>query len=143
MLLFVHMIIYSIYWGMSKVLCLERQTFYQLSFSVITLVRAGSCNELFTRLSWATMMTEMMTSKNHELILPMWTSDQAASWFGYCQAPRKVVMFSAIQMKNPINRNDRIIGIVKIFPSMRNDTTVRKKISTSSTFSPQRISYVK
>ena len=55
----------------------------------------------------------IMTNNDHELHLPTWTADQAPIWLGYLQIPKKVLMFSASQMKNPINTNDKSKGIVR------------------------------
>lgn len=94
----------------------------------------------FTLFSWATIITLIITSKNHELIFPICTSDQVSAWLGYCHAPKKVTMFSAIQIKKPINKNARIIGILKSLSNKWKVTIVRKKMINSRHLRIQRIS---
>jgi hypothetical protein len=52
-------------------------------------------------LRFATMVKIMMTSKDHELHLPMCTADHALSWFGDFHTSKEVRMVSASQMKKP------------------------------------------
>ena len=71
------------------------------------------------------MVKVITTSSDHELHLPTCTVDQAPIWSGYCQMPKKVLKFSASQMKKPISTNASSIGMRRSRSSGRNTTVVR------------------
>ena len=53
-------------------------------------------------------MNEMITSKNHEVILFVETTFHTCTWSGIATRHKKVEIFSAIQIKKAVRRNSDI-----------------------------------
>ncbi len=89
------------------------------------------------------MTKETTTGRHQELIFCRETTSQPPACPGYVHAPRYVERFSAIQTKNPINRNESTSGMLRRRSVVVNSTLVLKNTTKTPAASIQRRSGTK
>lgn len=99
-------------------------------------------NRFILNFNCPTIITLTITNRLHEVNFETSTACQPACWYAYFHAPKNVAMFSANQIKKPINRNDSIMGISRTIPFVLKRTFVFQNTTNNKTMIHQRRSII-